>query len=213
MVRNLLYVLIGAFSVALFAPTERPPVADEGVAIAVVLDTSGSMAEGGRLDEAREALAALASALGPNDRLGLITFNREATVLVAPSRPSVPSLTALLSAVEPAGPTNLHAGLLQGHAQLMALRGPRRVVVISDGAANTGVVDEGALLRCAGALTSEGIEVSVLGLGEQDRDRLRTLGRVGRGGFAPSDGVLRERLLDQLTDLRGAPVRLARAGL
>ena len=209
MVRNLLYLLIGAFSVALLTP--RPPVeeAPAGFHLAVVLDTSGSMKEEGRIDEAREAILALGEALGPRDSLTLITFDREAEVLIAAARPSSRGLWALLSSVEPAGPTNLHAGLLNGQAQLLDLQGSRRRVIITDGPANAGGIAEGPLLRSAGALREDGVSVSVLGLGVGEPDILHTLGGVGGGGFTEGRGRLRPALLAELEALHSGSVRSA----
>ena len=161
---------------------ERRPVH-----LAVVMDTSGSMAARGKITNARMAARELAGLMGPRDTLSLVTFASTATV----QRPSQPVTDAahvgrLVDGIQPEGGTNLHAGLAAGLDQLghADLDGVKRVVLLSDGKVTMGVSDPATLVREAGSRVLSGVSVSALGLGvDYDEDLLSAMSDAGGGSY------------------------------
>lgn len=107
-----------------------------------VVDVSGSMAEPGRLDLVKESLHTLVDQLAPGDRVSIVSFSDTATL-----RASMTPLTArgeLHGAIDELaveGSTNLEDGLLTGYQEAARAFRPaatNRVVLLSDGLANTG---------------------------------------------------------------------------
>nr|BFE82034.1 VWA domain-containing protein [Planobispora longispora] len=152
------------------------PEARRPASLTFVVDVSGSMAEPGRLDLVREALHKLVDQLGPGDQISIVTFSDEAE-LVLPMTPATDRET-LHGAVERLavqGSTNLEAGLTTGYAEASrAFRSmaTNRVILLSDGLANTGETSwQGILDRVA---ESAGRQITLLcvGVGREYGDRL-----------------------------------------
>ena len=87
--------------------------------LVLVADTSAAMRWGGRLDMVRHALGGLARRLGPADRLSLIAFNDEASVVVQDVGPGeFDQFAAATRSLKAEGSSNVAAGL--GRAYLLA---------------------------------------------------------------------------------------------
>ncbi|MEZ4467884.1 MAG: VWA domain-containing protein, partial [bacterium] len=158
-------------------PRARPPVA-----LALVIDTSGSM-EGEKLEHARFAARRLAEALGPDDEVAVVAFASEVRV-VSPRAPVAAPLFTLIDGLQATSSTALHGGLVAG---LKALEGAapgavRRLILISDGQANVGPSTAEAIL--AALPPDAGATLSTLGVGtDYDAQVLTTVAEHGRGGF------------------------------
>ncbi|NOY25891.1 MAG: VWA domain-containing protein [Oligoflexia bacterium] len=157
------------------------------VNLAVVMDTSGSMAGRGKIDNARMAAAELVGQLGPEDTFSLVTFSDVGRVVVPTTAVTDQSrLARLVKSIRPGGGTNLSSGLKQGLAQLSdpSLEGVRRVVLLSDGMANIGVTDVNSLAQEAGSRVSQGVTVSAMGLGlDYNEDLLTAMSDAGGGSY------------------------------
>ena len=158
---------------------QRPPAT-----LVVALDRSGSMS-GERLWVAQRALSSLVDRLDPTDRFGLVTFDDEATVVV-PAGPVLEkdALKAAILNVEPGGATDMSAGYLRGLQEARRVGGDTsRLLLISDGHANTGVTDPDTLAGVAAKATLEGVVTTTLGLGlGYDEHLLGAMARSGNGG-------------------------------
>lgn len=158
----------------------KPPVS-----VALVLDTSGSMA-GEPIEEAKAAALDFIDALDDDDRVSLVVFHSVAETLV-PLRDLGDGGRALvreaLEGVRAEGTTDLLGGLSSGSAQLqpvVAGGGVGRVVLLSDGQPN----DATNLLPVADQIASRGITVTALGLGlEYDEDLLGKIAQRTGGKF------------------------------
>ncbi|MET8099255.1 von Willebrand factor type A domain-containing protein [Streptomyces sp. NPDC005236] len=152
---------------------ERPPAA-----LTFVIDVSGSMSEPGRLDLARESLDVMTDRLRDDDSVALVTFSDEAETVLPMTRlgDHRARVHRAISGLEPTDSTNLGAGVRTGYAT--AVHGLRegatnRVVLISDGLANTGDTDaDGILERISSARRLHGVTLFGVGVGSDYGDAL-----------------------------------------
>lgn len=168
----------------LTAPTsdtarERPPAT-----LQVVLDRSGSM-NGERLVAALHATDSLLDRLRPEDQFGLVIFDADVAVPVAAGPLGDASQArAALHQIGPGGMTNLSGGLLRGiqEAQRVTDGSGATLVLLSDGHANEGVIDQARLETFAGGAQHVGISTSTIGIGHgYDEDLLASISRGGAG--------------------------------
>jgi Ca-activated chloride channel homolog len=124
----------GTFALALSAGAD---VAERqtGMDYVFVLDVSGSMADGDKLDVSRDSVAAFVAALGPKDRFELLAFNIQARTafgqLTPVSTDSLARARAFLSAQQPQGGTSLLPALTRAYTY--AKDQPLNVLILSDG--------------------------------------------------------------------------------
>ncbi|WP_221352807.1 vWA domain-containing protein [Streptomyces beigongshangae] len=154
-------------------PGERPPAA-----LTFVVDVSGSMAEPGRLDLAKESLGVMTDRLRDNDAVALVTFSDEARTVLPMTRlgDHRDRVHEAIDTLEPTDSTNLGAGVTTGYRTAVdGLRAgaTNRVVLLSDALANTGETDADALLdRIADARRAHGITLFGVGVGSDYGDAL-----------------------------------------
>lgn len=170
------------------APDELGRSFRRPVDLAVVMDTSGSMTDRGKIAYARQAAKVLAGSMRPGDTYSLVTFSDEARTIIPATRVrNVQPIHAAIDRIEEGGSTNLYAGLVAGADQArsaLTAENVGRVVVLSDGKANVGRTDPMSLTRLVGRLSREGVSVSTVGLGvDFDEDRLARLADVGGGSY------------------------------
>lgn len=183
----------------------------------LVLDRSGSMT-GPKLDRARDAARALVQALGNDDRLAIVEFSSDASVLFPSSALTPQARVQVLAAIESlqaTGGTNLSSAfdlaapeLLRGHA------GGRvdKVFLASDGQANEGISDRAGLLRLA-RRDFAGATLSTFGMGEDYDEDLMTAFAAQNGGrarYIASPEVLPGAFRDELSRAAAAVARNVR---
>ncbi|MDP3719463.1 MAG: VWA domain-containing protein [Acidobacteriota bacterium] len=179
-----LHVLISAPPPPKAAGAVRTPVD-----VALVLDRSGSM-DGNKLTMAREAVTHAIRLLKPDDHLGVVCYDEQVTTVLdrTPATPEAKALaTKRLKSVDARGSTDLHGGWLRG-AELARAAEPRgalsKVLLLTDGLANHGVVDHGEMIASASRLRQEGIVTSTFGVGADfDEELLSRLATEGGGHF------------------------------
>ncbi len=149
-----------------------------------VVDASASMGQADRLPLVQAVSNQLVDKLSDADRVSLITCANEARLhLEAVPAGQRDAIHQTINAIQPAGPTNLLAGLKLGYemARKSFVAGQtNQVVLCSDGVANVGQTEADAMLK----------EVA------EDRKQAITLTCVGVGYGAYSDAFL-EALADQ----------------
>jgi Ca-activated chloride channel family protein len=174
-----------------------PPLPDPARTVAsnlvVVLDRSGLMA-GAPLDHALSALCDVVDRLAPHDTFGLVAFDHRIEVVV-PAGPvgDRDRIKAQIRSVVAGGSTDLAAGLVRGLKEARRLEATDgvRVLLVSDGHANSGVTDPDVIGRRAGQFIEERITTSVLGMGLGfDEVLLESIARRGAGNnyFAQEAG-------------------------
>ncbi len=213
-------------AVALHTELERPRVSSDGdlvhlaitlvgqrgerprrphVDVRIVLDVSGSMAR----DKLRHALVAarrLVARLRPSDRIGIITYETEAHLVLPPGRVgSGAAARRALSTIEAGGGTNLEAGLRLALEHPPERRRPDDVglvLLVSDGRATDGVISPRVLGGLARSLFDEhGVLTTTIGVGRDfDENTMLTIAREGSGSYhfirdaADIDDVLTDEL-------------------
>jgi Ca-activated chloride channel family protein len=160
------------------------PEADRKPAsLTFVIDVSGSMAQGERLEIVKHSLELLVDRLRSDDTVGIVAFTTRAYIVLEPT--SARNQRAILAAIAelyPQNSTNVDDGLRLGYqlADETYRRGAiNRVILCSDGVANTGTTNPDALVEFV--------------RGYSDRISLTSIG-VGMGNF---NDVLMEQLADK----------------
>lgn len=143
---------------------ERQPLA-----ITFVVDTSGSMKEGKRLELVKHALRLLVSQLDARDSIALVAFSNEARlILPMTSAAQRGVIEAAIFPLKPNGGTNAEAGLKLGYelaATGLAKGVHNRVVFLSDGVANMGQTDQDQLSADVKHRRDQGIYLNTIGVG------------------------------------------------
>ncbi|MBJ02128.1 MAG: hypothetical protein CMK00_04565 [Planctomycetes bacterium] len=143
---------------------ERKPVA-----LTFVVDTSGSMRGGGRLEMVKNALLQLLMRLEGIDTVSIVSFNKEAhEVLPRTSALNRGIIENALLSLSPGGGTNAENGLLKGYAVALATLDPQasnRVVFLSDGIANMGQTDQDRINGEVKNFREQGILLNTIGVG------------------------------------------------
>jgi Ca-activated chloride channel family protein len=146
------------------------------VALTFVIDTSGSMGDPGKLDLVKGALHALVDQLRPADSVAIVTFNDRAEVVQTMT--SVSHGTELHRAIDRLaadGSTNLEAGLVAGYdvaRQGFRAGATNRVVILSDGLANTGDTSSDQILAEVREQADKQITLLGVGVGHDYGDAL-----------------------------------------
>jgi Ca-activated chloride channel family protein len=163
---------------------ELPEELRRHAALTFVIDTSGSMEEGRRLELVKESLRMLVDELQPTDTVAVVAYNSNADVILGPT--AIEDRNSILDAINSlraGGSTNAEAGLALGYrlaADAYREGAINRVVLASDGVANVGTTDPEGILRLIADDAARGINLVTVG--------------VGMGNY---NDVLLEQLADQ----------------
>jgi Ca-activated chloride channel family protein len=161
------------------------PVRRAPINVVLVLDRSGSMT-GSPLEAARAAATRFASFLSPQDRLAVVTFDGEVETIFGPAAAGGPEAAEAIARVQARGSTNLSGGWLKGRQLVEQGRvdGTNRVVLLTDGQANAGIVDPIRLLGLAEHGAAGGVSTTCFGFGRDfNEDLLEPMARAGRGNY------------------------------
>lgn len=155
-------------------------------ALIFVVDRSGSMGDG-RLDLVKNTIGEMVGRLSPLDYLAIVSFDTELEIHV-PIRPvkdlNPQAIRRELQSLQPRGGTNIELGFAAGVMQ--AGFAPEdvesRIVLLSDGHANSGHQDPAAFAKLAASSTEHLIRTSTIGIGNGYDERiLAALAESGHG--------------------------------
>ena len=131
--------------------------ADLPLNVTLVLDGSGSMSDGNRVDIARDAAEAIRNSLGRDDRISIVHFDDrvKGRLTVKDADPGSRAVRNSIDDLRPDGGTNVQAGLDLGVELADEMRRERPnafnyVILMSDGVANVDATNPFAILESAG---------------------------------------------------------------
>lgn len=169
-------------------------------AVVFVVDRSGSMTEGGKMEQAKKALAWCVDRLNPQDRFGIVDFATdwnalEEGSLLAATPENKARAKRYIERIEAAGGTNIEAGLDQGLKLLNMADGRAPMLFfLTDGVPTIGQTDPAALLRKA-AQDNAALRARIFSFGVGSDvntlllDKLAEAGRGARDYVAPSEDI------------------------
>ena len=160
----------------------RPPAR-----VVLVIDRSGSMA-GEKLQRAQESAKGIVDRLDAGDRVGIVQYDDTVQVLAHPTRLDEGGrarLRTIIDRISSGGSTNLHGGLVTGLAELSQdAGGINRLILLSDGQANAGVVDPAAIAATARQAAEQGRRITTIGMGvDYNEDLMEAIAESGRGQY------------------------------
>lgn len=167
--------------------------------IVFVLDRSGSMADDGKLDQAKKALSYCVSRLAPGDRFGIVDFatdwnELEERLLPADAANKARALR-YIGGLDAAGGTNIDGALGEGLKLLSPAEGRVPMLFfLTDGVPTEGETDVNALLgRVAAENSSVKARLFSFGVGSDVNtlllDKLAETGRGARDYVAPGEDI------------------------
>lgn len=181
--------------------------------LALVIDRSGSMS-GRPLEAALESAARIVSGLRSDDRVAVVAFDSEIEVvqpLVAATDRA--SLVQRIRSIDARGSTDLFGGWEEAVKQLAPFtRKDRiaRVILLSDGQANQGLVNEQEIFARVTKAAGAGITTSTVGLGHGFNESLMTgMATAGEGvaNFGQTADDLDEAFEEQFAILSNSFLR------
>jgi Ca-activated chloride channel family protein len=171
-----------------------------------VVDVSGSMNYGNRLELVKKALDLLLDQLKPSDRVGLVVYGSSAHIVLEPTSDKL-SIRAAIERLSPGGATNAEDGLRTGYevaARFQRRDGINRVILCSDGVANVGATGPDSILKVVEQEARENdIELTTVGfgMGNYNDVLMEQLANKGDGRYAYVDTLEEARriFVEELT--------------
>jgi Ca-activated chloride channel family protein len=180
---------------------DLPPEDRADVVLTFVIDVSGSMEEGGRLELVKRALELLVEQLRPSDVVGIVAYTDSAYVVLEPTRAADQErILRAIYGLQPQNTTNAEAGLRLGYDMANRAydrRAVNRVILCSDGVANVGRTGPESILEVIGDRARDGITLTTIGVGMGNYNDvlLEQLADQGDGVYAYVDDLDEARRL------------------
>jgi Ca-activated chloride channel family protein len=173
--------------VAMSSPIDPATLVRQPLDLVVVVDTSGSMAEAGKLEYVKLGLDVLVDQLHEGDRIALVRYATDVSVVAPLGAMDATGLHGVVAGLLPSGSTNFYGALETGLALAAEVVAPERqvrVLILSDGLPTTGNTDENAILGMAEGYLEDGIGLTTVGVGlEFNVNLMRGLAERGAGNF------------------------------
>lgn len=155
--------------------------------VALVIDRSGSMS-GEKLRYTKQAAVGLLDRLTTADCLSLVSYSREVTVHLPPTKVVGKDVfRTAIDGIVAEGSTNLSGGWLRGLALLAEHAGEEylsRAILLTDGQANEGVTGEAELAEIARQHREKGLHSTTIGFGvDFNEELLMSVADEGGGRF------------------------------
>ena len=158
-----------------------------------VIDVSGSMRMESRLELVKKTLRLLVDQLRPTDKIGIVVYGTDARVVLPhTSNVNRDHILEKIDSLCPEGVTNLEDGLHKGYE--LALRNTQqgcinRVILCSDGVANSGQTAPESLLKEIRDYVDDGIFLTTIGfgMGNYNDVLMEELAKKGNGNYAYVD--------------------------
>ena len=186
---------------------QAPELRDDGrpLNVTLVLDSSGSMADGNRVEIARAAADSIRRSLRSDDRISVVQFDSdiEHRLTVVNQSPDSSDVASSIGQLAPGGSTNVQAGLNLGVeiADSMRWDNPgayNYVILMSDGVANVNATNPFAILESAPDRDSSNpLRLITIGVGiaNYNDQLLEQLAQHGNGWYRYLDDAGQARAL------------------
>ncbi|HEX8336772.1 MAG TPA: VIT domain-containing protein [Pyrinomonadaceae bacterium] len=156
--------------------------------VVFVLDTSGSMAESGKMEKARAALLFGVRSLRPADRFNVISFAGEEHLMTTGLLQADAQGRALgeqfISGLRPVGGTNINGALLAAMQQFDRAERPRLLVFLTDGLPTVGETKVERINENVRAARAPGVRLFSFGVGYDVNTALLDKLAADNGGVA-----------------------------
>jgi Ca-activated chloride channel homolog len=156
--------------------------------VVFVLDTSGSMAEAGKMEKARAALLYGIRILRPQDRFNVISFAGEERLMerqmIQADEPGRKRGESFVQSLRPVGGTNINQSLLVGMQQFEANNRPRTLVFMTDGLPTVGETNATRIVENARKARISGVRLFTFGVGYDVNTSLLDKLAAENGGVA-----------------------------
>ena len=156
--------------------------------IVFVLDTSGSMAEEGKMEKARAALLYGIRTLRSQDRFNVISFAGEEHVmetgLITADEAGRKRGEAFVNTLRPVGGTNINQALLTAERQFESSNRPKILVFLTDGLPTVGETNVGRIVENIHNARVAGVRLFTFGVGYDVNTTLLDKLAAENGGVA-----------------------------
>jgi Ca-activated chloride channel family protein len=156
--------------------------------LAIVIDKSGSMDSPEKMPYLKQSLRTFLNSLASNDIVAIVAFSTSAELIQPASKVGDGKwIENAVNRLQPGGSTNLNDGLMMGFQEVYRnfdVRRNNRVILLTDGLANTGTTDPTMIADAARQYNDRGIYLSSIGLGKDFNDPLLSqLATQGKGAY------------------------------
>ncbi|MBA3255647.1 MAG: VWA domain-containing protein [Pyrinomonadaceae bacterium] len=156
--------------------------------IVFVLDTSGSMADAGKMEKARAALLYGIRILRPQDRFNVVSFAGEErlmeTRMIPADEQGRKRGEGFAQSLRPVGGTNINQALLVGMRQFEANNRPRILIFMTDGLPTVGETNPTRIVDNARSARIPGLRLFTFGVGYDVNTALLDKLAAENGGVA-----------------------------
>lgn len=204
----------------LLEPAEVLEKSRAPLAVALVLDKSGSMSANGKMENAKLGAIEALNRLDMRDIVSVVAYDSAVNVVApAGTAGSRRDLNKMISRLRAGGNTALYAGVESGAKQLLPFIGEgyaARIVLLSDGMANVGPFGTVDLAKLGRYLCTREITVTTIGLGLDYNEDLMTALAAESGGnayFAKNANMLKDIFARDMEDALALTARRLRVTL
>ena len=195
---------------------DRPPATDLPPSnLVFLIDSSGSMSSGLKMDLLKKGFKLLVKGLRDKDRVAIVTYAGSAG-LVLPSTPGTEKekIIAALDQLRAGGSTAGAAGIELAYGVALKNfeeKGNNRVILASDGDFNVGPSSNAELERLIEEKRKKGVYLTILGfgMGNYKDSRMETLADKGNGNYAYIDDILEAKKVF-VTEMTGTLYTIAK---
>ncbi len=155
-----------------------------------LIDVSGSMEQGQRLQTVKRALTYLLDELPRGDSISIVTYTDYATLVLEPTDVIYrEKIIRAINSLHPQSNTNIQAGLEMAYQVANKSYHPEvnnRIILCSDGVANSGETNPEEMLTRISEAAQRGIYLNSIGVGMGNYNDviLETLAKRGQGQYA-----------------------------